>query len=320
MTNIPLSLEKKIVEGGRISSEDAKALWDADHDELLYHANRLRRRFKGDHINVCSILNAKSGRCSEDCRFCAQSAHHKTDVSEYPLVGSKEIEEALRRAKASGAGCFGIVTSGRALTPEETEALCSSLDALKESSIMIGASLGELDAATLRRLKDHGVRRFHHNLETGESFFPNICTTHSYAGRVATVRRAKEAGLEVCCGGLFGLGETRAHRVELAMTLRELDVDSVPMNFLNPVSGTPMASVPGLSCREILRTIAVFRFILPGKDLQLCGGREVNLRDLQSWIFYAGANGMMIGGYLTTNGRSVEQDLKMIEDLGLTIK
>lgn len=320
MTVSLLALEKKIIDGNKITAEEAMTLWEADHDDLLYYANRLRRRFKGNHINLCSIINAKSGRCSEDCQFCAQSAYHRTDTPEYPLVNGKEIVEAARSAYASGAGCFGIVTSGRELTPEETASVCSSLKSMEGLPIKIGTSLGEMDTAALRQLKANGARRFHHNLETAESFFQNICTTHAYGDRVATVRRAKAAGLEVCCGGLFGLGETFAHRVELAMTLRELDVDSVPMNFLNPVPGTPMEALPGLSCREILRTIAVFRFILPDKDLQICGGREVNLRDMQSWIFYAGANGMMIGGYLTTAGRSVEQDLKMMEDLGLIIK
>jgi biotin synthase len=311
------SLAAAVLKGEQVSAAEANELWSADLDALLFQANRIRRHFKGNRIHLCSIINAKSGRCTENCRFCAQSAHHAANAAEYPLVKGSRIENAADEAARNGAACFGIVTSGRALSADEVENICAA--AAKRKNIRVAASLGELDEKSLRRLKQSGITRFHHNIETAESFFPNVCTSHRFGDRIATIKRAKNAGLEICSGGIFGLGETPAQRVEFGMTLRSLDVDSIPMNFLNPIPGTPLEHAPRLSPREILRTIAVFRFLLPAKDISVCGGREINLHDIQSWIFYAGASGMMIGGYLTTAGRSVEQDLQMIRDLGLEI-
>jgi biotin synthase len=310
-------LYKKSLNNVPLTRADARKLVSADSDDLLRYANKLRKHFKGDAVRLCSIINAKSGSCSENCRFCAQSSHNKTQVQTYPLVTGKTIKQAYGAAVAHGASCFGIVTSGNRMSGTDIDAICAASKGLRKDGMRASVSLGELDDAALRQLKNSGVKRYHHNLETSRRFFKNICTTHSYDDRVATVKRAKKAGFEVCCGGLFGLGETMADRLDLAFTLRELEVDSVPLNFLNPVPGTPLADAPRLSPHEILRTIALFRFILPEKDISVCGGREVNLRDMQSWIFYAGASGMMIGGYLTTPGRGVEQDLRMIKDAGL---
>jgi biotin synthase len=310
-------LYKKCINQIPLTRSDARRLLKADDDTLLRYANMVRRHFKGDGIHLCSIINAKSGSCSENCRFCAQSSHHKTQVQSYPLVSGTMVKKAHGLARAHGASCFGIVTSGNRISSREVDSLCAASKALLNSGTKVSISLGELDEQSLRQLKKNGVTRYHHNLETSKRFFKNICTTHTFDDRVATIKRAKKVGFEICSGGLFGLGETMADRLDLAFTLRDLDVDSVPLNFLNPVPGTPLACSPRLSPYEILRTIALFRFVLPEKNISVCGGREVNLRDMQSWIFYAGASGMMVGGYLTTPGRSVEQDIQMIKDAGL---
>ncbi|MBU0753629.1 MAG: biotin synthase BioB [Planctomycetes bacterium] len=289
---------------------------------LYARAGAVREALKGKKIKLCGIINAKSGRCSEDCSFCAQSAHHHAEVPVYPLVKEEEILDRAHALAERGVREFSIVTSGKRLrTEKEIASVCRAITRLKEEGrVFRCASLGVLPAEVLVRLREAGLTKYHHNLETARSFFPKICTTHDYEEDIATVRAAKDAGLKVCSGGLFGLGESRAQRVELARTLQELDVDAVPINFLNPIEGTPLQDQPLLTPMECLKIIAVYRLMLPEKDLYLCGGREVNLRDLQSWIFMAGANGMMVGNYLTTSGRNLDLDLAMIKDLGLEPK
>ncbi len=315
----------RILDGGSITHNEALAMAripDAETFNLLYHANRLRQRFFGDHIHLCSIINAKSGLCREDCSFCAQSAHHQTDVPVYPLVDTDEIVARARTAEDEGSSCYGIVTSGTSIKRgKELEQICSAIRQIKnETHIHAACSLGIIDRETAAALRDAGMVKYHHNLETARSFFPNICTTHDYEEDVQTVRAVKEAGLTVCCGGIFGLGETPEQRVEFAFTLRELDVDSVPINFLNPIPGTRLADADYLTPMECLRIIALFRFVMPDKQISVCGGREKNLRDLQSWMFFAGASGTMVGNYLTTTGRAPEQDWQMLRDLGLTVR
>jgi biotin synthase len=270
-------------------------------------------------VHLCSIINAKSGRCSEDCAFCAQSAHHKTDAPVYGLVQEERMLESARAAEESGSACFGIITSGTTVRGAELDSILAALRKIrKETSILPSCSLGIIDEETALKLKEAGMDTYHHNLETAESFFPNICTTHPYEDDVNTVRAVKKAGLKICSGGIFGLGESPAQRIEMAFKLKELDVDSVPINFLNPIEGTRLEGAANITAQECLKTIALYRFILPGKRITVCGGREKNLRDLQSWIFFAGANGTMIGNYLTTLGRNIDVDLKMFSDLGLT--
>jgi biotin synthase len=312
-------LHSRMISGEPISPDTARELWDAEFWELLHFADKIARYFKGNKVNLCSIVNAKSGHCSEDCRFCAQSSHNNTGITPYPLMGMHLIEETFRKASASSASCFGIVTSGEKIGAAEIDIICSYAKRLKKEEITLSVSLGELDERTLEKLKQAGVKKVHNNLETAESFFDKVCTTHTFADRLANVKRAKKAGFKVCSGALFGMGESREQRAELAFVLRDLEVDSVPLNFLNPIPGTPFEHLAPLSCREILRTISVIRFILPKTDISVCGGREANLRDLQSLIFYAGANGMMVGGYLTTSSRDPELDLRMIRDLGLEV-
>ncbi|MDI6792281.1 MAG: biotin synthase BioB [bacterium] len=315
-------VSQKVLKGKDVTPEevlDLSQVEGADLFFLLAAANRIRAYFLEDRVDLCSIINAKSGRCSEDCIYCAQSIHHQTGVKSFPLVSEKEILAAARRAIEVKAGRFGIVTSGRRVKGKEVQVIARVLKQMKEEEIPVSrcASLGSLSVQEALILKKAGLQRYHHNLETSPDFFPRICTTHTFEERMATVKTAKEAGLEVCSGGIFGLGEGLKDRIRLAFILKELDVDSVPLNFLHTIPGTPVEHLPSLPPLEILKTIALFRFILPTKDIKVCGGREQNLRSLQPFIFPAGANGMLIGDYLTTRGQDPRLDLEMIEDLGL---
>ncbi len=315
----------RVLAGGVLEADDALMLsgvTGADRYLLFAEAARIRDYFVGTAVHLCSIINAKSGRCTENCAFCAQSAHHDTGVEVYPLVDEDEIVRCASLAEQNGAGCYGIVTSGTSINKaEELDRVCSAVTRIKsETGISPSCSLGIMDRETALRLKNAGMETYHHNLETSRSFFPHICTTHDYEDDVATIRAAKAVGLKVCCGGIFGLGETSAQRIEMALTLRELDVDSIPLNFLNPVAGTRLENAENLTPLECLSIIAVYRFLLPDKRLSVCGGREKNLRELQSWMFLAGANGTMTGNYLTTPGRPPELDRQMLKDLELTVE
>lgn len=316
------SLEKAI-RGESLSREDALALCGEGVDllSLIAAANRVRERFFGRKISFCSIVNAKSGRCPSDCVFCAQSARYRTEIPVHSMLGKSELLDAIQQTARVGVSHVGIVTSGVKLPQgEEFDTLveCARQVALL-GNVKICCSLGQIDEEKARRLKDAGVLRYHHNLETSRAFYGNVSKSIRYDDKVATVRAAKIAGLETCCGGIFGLGESWGDRVELAMTIRELDVDSVPLNFLRPVEGTPLEKTTPLSPREALRIIALFRLMLPDKAIKVCGGREFVLRDMQSWMFHAGANGTMLGNYLTTVGRPPEEDLQMVADLGLAV-
>jgi biotin synthase len=292
------------------------ALW-----RLLDVTEGVRRRFKGDGVRLCSIVNAKSGLCSEDCSFCSQSRRSKADIRKYPLIGVEEMVRAAREAKERGAREFSIVSSGLAMRDRgELERVGNAVERIRdEVGIETCVSLGTLSADDVAYLLSRGLRSVHHNLETSRSFFPAMCTTHDYEEDVRAVRAAKAAGAWVCCGGIFGIGETPADRVELSMTLRELSVDSIPVNFLNPVPGTPVEGRSELTPFVCLKIIAMLRLCHPGREIIVCGGREVNLRDLQGLMFAAGATGTMAGNYLTTAGRPAGDDVRMIRDLGLAL-
>lgn len=318
------TIADRIIDGGAITGREAlemAALSDSGLFPLFVAANRIKEHFVGGKVFLCSIINAKSGRCPENCSFCAQSAHHRTDAPVYPLVDEERMVACAHEAEKNGSSCYGIITSGTSIkTGEELDRILRAVRRIRsETGIAPSCSLGIIDRETATALKEAGVETYHHNLETARSFFPNVCTTHDYEEDVETVRVAKQAGLKVCCGGIFGLGETAAQRVEMAMTLRELEVDSVPLNFLNPIDGTRLAGAAHITPMECLATIALFRLILPARRISVCGGREKNLRDLQSWMFFAGASGTMIGNYLTTTGREPEQDWQMLRDLGLDV-
>ena len=311
--------------GGGIGAGDALAVLSLPNAalwRLLDVTEGVRRRFKGDGIRLCSIVNAKSGLCSEDCSFCAQSSRSAAVIRKYPLLPPEAILRAARVAKEQGAREFSIVASG--LSMRNREELSRVGDAVERIRTELGletcVSLGILSAEDVSYLLSRGLRSVHHNLETSRSFFPKVCTTHDYEEDVAAVRAAKAAGAWVCCGGIFGLGESPEDRVELALTLRELGVDSIPVNFLNPVPGTPLSGRRELAPMECLRIIAMLRLTNPTREIIVCGGREVNLRDLQALMFAAGATGTMAGNYLTTEGRPAEEDLRMLQDLGLSLR
>jgi len=315
-------LTKRAITGQAVTGIDALSLWEIGKTrpfELMAAASEIREHFKGKSIILCGIVNAKSGTCTEDCKFCSQSVHYNTDAPVYPLVSSGEIVETARTAAREGAHFFGIVTSGTEISSdEEWKVIYEAVGGIRATGLRPCGSLGMLSKARAQGLKAAGLFRYHHNLETARSYFPNICTTHAYDEDIETIRTAKEAGLSTCCGGIIGLGESMEQRIELALTLKDLDVDCVPVNILSPRAGTPLADMPPLHPLEILATIAIFRFLLPHKDIKLCGGKETNLRQLLPLGIIAGCNSLMTGNYLTTPGRETSLDLEMIRDLGLS--
>ena len=286
-----------------------------DAIDLLAAANRIRAAFLPQKIFTCAILNAKSGHCSQDCAFCAQSAHHQTGIDTYPLISKSEILNRALAAEDHRATFFSMVTSGERLTDAEIETICHAAKEITDrTDLTVCGSLGMLTKRQAAALRQSGMTNYHHNLETAESFFDKICTTHTYAEDIDTLRAAAASGLTLCAGGILGLGESWAQRVELAFTLKDLNVHRIPINFLNPIPGTRLALQPPMTPMDALKSIALFRFINPKTDITICGGREKTLGDFQSWIFMAGANGVMVGNYLTTHGRELEMDLTMIRN------
>ena len=288
---------------------------------LMAQANQVRHETMGDDVELCAIVNARSGRCTEDCRFCAQSVNYKAQIEIYPLLDTERMVEHARAARSKGVSRFSIVTSGRGVKRDrELERIADTLGQITGLGLSPCASLGILDLETAKFLKSAGLVTYHHNLETAPSYFPQICTSHTMEERIETAKVSKQAGLRLCCGGIMGLGESLEARVELALTIRDLEPDSVPLNFLNPIPGTPLAGQPPMKPMEILQTIAVFRLVLPRTSIRTCGGREKNLRGLQAMMFMAGTNATMTGNYLTTEGRRPEDDIQDIIDLGLHLK
>ncbi|ADL13406.1 biotin synthase BioB [Acetohalobium arabaticum] len=313
----------RVINGEEVTAAEAEELSQLNSEEvwqLIMLARRITEEFIGDkEVDLCSIVNAKSGSCSEDCKFCAQSAYYDTNVEEYSLLSKAEIISRAQEMEDKGADHFGIVTSGKEiLSEEEFQRILEAVKELtEETGLKICASLGKLSIKRAKLLAEAGLERYHHNLETSANYFPEICSTHDYSERVTTVKNVKAAGLEVCCGGIIGLGESFRDRIELAFKLKNLDVDSVPINILNPVEGTPLEYSDSLPPLEILQTTAIFRFILPDKMIRYAGGREDNLRSLQPLGLVAGVNGLLVDQYLTTEGQGVEKDIQMVKDLGL---
>src|SRR4051812_38684603 len=317
-------LGERVLNQGNITREEALSLFNlenrADIFVLLHWANRIREHFKGNKIHLCSIVNVKAGGCSENCRFCSQSAAYQTDSPRYGLIEPEPVLEAASEATRNGVTALGLVAAWRGL--EEGPALdniCERLEELKQSgNARPDASLGIIkNQKVADRLKAAGLECYNHNLESSRRFFPEVCSTHSYDERVQTIKHLKNAGIKICSGGILGMGETREDRCDLALSLRELGAHIVPINILNPIDGTPMGKNEPLPPLEILKSIACFRFILPRQEIMIAGGRTVNLRDAQSMIFMAGASAMMVGNYLTTLNQPVEKDLQMLKDLGL---
>ncbi len=313
-------LEDKIIKGGSLRRDEALHLASMSKRrimDLLCAASRIRSYFRGDCVDLCAIMNAKSGACPEDCAYCAQSSKSSADVAVFPLLGRRAIIEKAMEAKEGGAKRFCIVTSGRKVSGGEIERIADAVFEIRTLGLLPCATLGLLSEGEIRLLKASGLERYHHNIETSERFFPAICSSHTYRDKLGTIEAAKTAGISLCSGGIFGLGEEWEDRVDMAFALREIDPDSVPVNFLTPIRGTRLGSRTTMEPFEALKIIALFRFILPGKEIRVCGGRMRTLGDFHSFIFFAGADGMLTGNYLTTTGRSFEDDLELIRLHGL---
>jgi len=317
-------LGERVLEGGHLSRDEALGLFElessADIFDLLAWANRIREKFKGRKIHLCSIVNAKAGACSENCRFCAQSSFYQTGSPRYGFVDPEPMLEAAQEANRNRVTALGLVAAWRGL--DEGPMLDEVCDRIRELAVggkaRPDASLGIIRSQRVAdRLREAGLECYNHNLETSRRFFPQTCTTHTYEDRLQTIRHLKQAGIKICSGGIIGMGETRQDRCDLAFALKEIGANVVPLNILNPVKGTPFEHHPPLPVLEILKSIACFRFILPRREILIAGGRTVNLRDAQSMIFLAGASALMVGNYLTTLNEPIEKDLQMIKDLGL---
>jgi biotin synthase len=314
------SCMKKVINGNTISFDEAEKLITTDNlIKLADSANIITRKFSHETVDVESLINAKSGNCPEDCSFCAQSTFYETGITKYPLLGDEVILEKAREAQKSGSASFCLVCAYREPSKNDFEKICNIIEKLrKEVDLDINVSLGFMTTERARKLKSLGVKRYNHNLEASESFFSKICNTHDYSDRVNTAKTVKEAGLELCCGGIIGMGESRRQRIELAFSLSALEPDEVPINILIPREGTPKElDNCSIDPADIIRTIAVWRFIMPKTILKIAGGREVHFSDGGKLALQAGANGIITGGYLTTNGNEPNKDIQMIHEIGL---
>ncbi|RXM57602.1 biotin synthase BioB [Clostridium tetani] len=323
MKNIILEIEEKIYSDKDITFNEAITLFQSSYDKnlknLLDAANRIRNKFNGNIVDLCSIMNAKSGRCSEDCKFCAQSEHYNTNTKKYNMINMSDALNLAKENKEHGINRFSLVTSGKALTSNDFEkALEIYKEINKRVNINLCASLGILSYNQLLQLKNVGVTMYHHNLETSREYYNKICTTHSYDERIETINDAKKAGLMVCSGGIIGMGETITDRIKLAFELKSLQIQSIPINILNPVKGTPLEYTKRLEQNDILKTIAIFRFINPKASIRLAGGRNL-IDNSGKNCFRAGANATISGNYLTTSGNKINDDIEMIKSLGLSL-
>jgi biotin synthase len=317
------SLANKVLSGQLLDHTDAEYLTTVGGDDvydLFYWANKIRIAFKGRDVKFCAIIAAKAGGCSEDCKFCAQSEHHDAASKDQTKLTDDQVLASASHAADVGADSFGIVNSGRGPTRRELEDWLKPLMTriATEGKTRACATLGALTPETAKFLYDCGIRRINHNIETSERHYPNIVSTHPFSERINTLKVAKAAGLSLCSGGIFGMGEVWTDRLDMMFTLRDIGVDVMPINFLNAIHGTPLADQPQLHPMECLKIISICRFVLPHAELKVAGGREKVLRDLQSWIFFAGGDSTMIGNYLTTYGRTPELDHQMVRDLGLS--
>lgn len=303
-----------------VTRDEALALAKLPHNrnlDVLSLASACRAAFAPDFF-TCAVINAKSGLCPEDCAFCAQSAHHDAQVAVYPFVDESTLLHKAQAAALAGVKRFGIVASGTSLAEKSVAPLCRAVEKIiSQTGLSICASLGLASPERALQFREAGISRYHHNLETAASYFPQICSTHTYEEDIATVKAAKDAGLEVCCGGILGLGENWEQRIELAFTIAELNVDSIPINFLNAIPGTRLENMPKLDPAVALRAIAIFRLVNPSCDILVAGGRTHVLGELESWLYAAGANGMLSGDYLTTSGPGFMKDLGMKRALGM---
>ena len=313
-------LYEKALRREPITKEEALWLYQQPLDRLCEKADAIRAHVCADRFDLCTIINGKSGRCSENCRFCAQSAHHHTGVGEYPLLSTEEIVAQAKVAAAQGIPRYSIVTSGKRLSRGEVEQMCRAVEQIREQTdLSVCVSFGLLDEGQYRQLKQAGVERVHNNLETSRRYFPNICTTHTYEDKIAAIRAAQAAGLSVCSGGIMGLGELPEDRIDMALELRALWIKSVPVNLLNPIPGTPLEHCQRLTAQELCRTVAVYRFLLPDAFIRLAGGRGL-LDDQGERCFRSGANAAITGDMLTTAGITAATDRKLLARLGYRVE
>ena len=311
------TLAAEIIQGRRLTRlDDLTPLLQAGLEDLCAGADQIRKALRGTGYELCTIINARSGRCGEDCTFCAQSCHHQTQAQEYPFLEVEEIVRQGKRDEAAGVQRYSLVTAGRAVTgPELDQALAAYRRLREETGLGLCASFGFQSVEDFRRLMEAGVTRYHANLETSRRNFPNICTTHSYQDKIDNIRRAKQAGLQICSGGIVGLGETWEDRLELALDLAELEVDSIPLNLLTPIPGTPLEGTPPLSVEEVRRIVAVFRYINPTAWIRMAAGRG-RFADGGAVLFRSGANSAITGDMLTTTGTNIAQDLDLMKQGG----
>lgn len=319
--NMITELKTKVLNGGLLNREEALLLKEAPLEELTEAANEIRARFCGNAFDLCTIINGKCGRCSEDCKYCAQSAHYQTACQEsYPLLSTEELLKQAEHNDSQGVLRYSIVTSGKRLSDAEVDQVCESIRVIrKKTNIKVCISFGLLNESQFRRLKEAGASRVHCNLESSESYFPEICTTHSFAEKIETLKAAKRAGLSICSGGIMGLGETMEDRIDMVLTARELGVKSIPVNLLNPIPGTPYEHNRVLSNEELCRIVAIFRFLIPDGMIRLAGGRGL-LGDKGERCFQSGANAAISGDMLTTAGITVNTDMELLKNLGYEVK
>jgi biotin synthase len=316
-------LAEKSLQGKLLDRDEMKAVLNAPDEqlpELLSAAFKVRHHYFGKRVQIHVLQNAKSGLCPEDCHYCSQSSVSEAPIDRYPFMSKEKLLESAKQAKAAGAVRFCIVNSGRGPTQKEIEQIAEVVREIKrEVEINICCSLGLMEESKIQALKDAGVERINHNLNTSERHHPNICTTHTYQDRVGTVNNVKSVGLSSCCGGIMGMGETDDDIIDLALSLRKLDVDSIPLNFLHPIDGTPFAGIHTLTPQRCLKILCLFRFVNPEKELRVGGGRELNMRSLQPLSLYP-ANSLFVNGYLTTPGQEATETHRMIADLGFEIE
>ena len=311
------NMTRQIIEGKRLTrSDDLSFLLSTELSELTRCADSLRKHFSGHHANLCSIINGRSGRCSEDCKFCAQSAHHCTGIREYGFLDKARILAECKHNEQQGVHRFAIVTAGRRLSGDEFEKALDTYRTLsRESKVGLCASLGLLEEKQFLKLREAGVTRYHANIETSKRNFKNICTTHTFEDKLECIRRAKAAGFEVCSGGIIGMGESWKDRIDMALTLSELGVSSIPINALIPIKGTPLENIQRITEPDILRTVAIFRFIVPQADIRLAAGRDL-MTNCGEKAFLSGANSAITGDMLTTSGNRIREDIAMLDSIG----
>ena len=313
-------IKDRILNGGAISQDEALALLTyADKDELYAAANEIRLHFRGDKMEMCSILNAKSGKCTQDCKWCSQSMFHNTNVEEYELVDLKVAEKQARENAEKGVHKFSLVTSGRAISNKNLDQLCGVYKNIQKTTpIKLCASMGLLNKSQLEKLKESGVEHYHCNIETAPSFFPQLVSSHTIEEKIRTIQYAQELGMGVCSGGIIGMGETPEQRIEMAFTLKELKIESIPINILMQVEGAALQVDTPISDEEILTAFALFRFINPTANIRLAGGRSL-IAHIQDKALASGVSAALVGDYLTTVGTNINQDKQAFEKAGFSL-